>query len=453
MQRDGDPVEPNRRRLGGRPAGATKPCSCDLGGRSVGYRARHVDSRPPRNVVEEPRPKLGRPKRLTSAPKLHREEPGVETGGDDGLGGKRRQKHAAYGIRGQRLRAERSFHVRGAVAIVLDLDLDAALRRFHANLLGPRGGECPQDAIGRPTQAPKREVNGQRSEVRRDSSPERQFGEPQRRWRTSEQAYEGHRAKFSRSAHRLRVAPTLQNGAEFTGRYRRSFSRGEPERIVPMSISSIASTATQALTPTSSAASTAKAQRSRSSLPPAKDGASVSGPAQTLNKLQALQKSDPAKFKEVMSAISDKLSSAAQSSTNPAEQKALTDAAARFKSAGDSGDLSALAPQKGGGGGRAKRSSDAPPGGGAQGAPPPKAAAQPSANAAVTSPADANGDGKVSAAEQAAYDAKQATGSAGSPSAQRAYGHGHGQGGGGGAFAQVGAIVDSVLSGVADATG
>jgi trimeric autotransporter adhesin len=217
-----------------------------------------------------------------------------------------------------------------------------------------------------------------------------------------------------------------------------------------MSITSIASTATQALTSTSSASSTAKAPRSRSSMPPAKDAASVSGPAQTMNKLQALQKSDPAKFKEVMSTISDKLSSAAQSSTSPAEQKALTDAAARFKSAGDSGDLSALAPQKGAGAGRAKRGSGAPPAGGPKGPPAAKPAPQASASAAVTSPADTNADGKVSAAEQAAYDAKQAAESAASSGAQRAYGHGHG---GGGAFAQVGSIVDSVLSGVAAAAG
>ncbi len=217
-----------------------------------------------------------------------------------------------------------------------------------------------------------------------------------------------------------------------------------------MSIRSIASAASPALTPTSSVTSTSKAQRSRSSAPPPRDAASVSGPAQTMNKLQALQKSDPAKFKEVMSAISDKLSSAAQASTNPAEQKALTDAAARFKSAGDTGDLSALTPQKDGATGRGKRGAETSAGGGAASSTPSAASAstgQGATSATVASPADANGDGAVSTAEQIAYDAKQSATSSG---AQRAYGrHGHEGGHGGGAFAQIGAIVDSVLASAA----
>lgn len=137
------------------------------------------------------------------------------------------------------------------------------------------------------------------------------------------------------------------------------------------------------------------------------DSSKVSGPAAMMNKLKALQKSDPAKFKEAVNAVSRKLSEEAESASDEKQKSMLTDMAKKFESAGETGDLPALQPAqgaagaKGGDGGR-------PPGGG--GAPPPgggggvKGASSSSSN---TEPADANKDGTVTQAEQLAYDRKQ----------------------------------------------
>lgn len=78
----------------------------------------------------------------------------------------------------------------------------------------------------------------------------------------------------------------------------------------------------------------------------------ISKPAQEMKKLAALQQSDPAKFKEVVSQIADQLSQAASSQTGAAADK-LNEMADKFEKAADSGDLSSLQPpaHKGGGGG------------------------------------------------------------------------------------------------------
>lgn len=141
------------------------------------------------------------------------------------------------------------------------------------------------------------------------------------------------------------------------------------------------------------------------------DSSKVSGPAAMMNKLKALQKSDPAKFKEAVNAVSRKLSEEAESASDEKQKSMLTDLAKKFESAGQSGDLPALQPAqgaagaKGGDGGR-------PPGGG--GGPPPGggggvkgASSSSSSSSSSTEPADANGDGTVTQAEQLAYDRKQ----------------------------------------------
>lgn len=66
----------------------------------------------------------------------------------------------------------------------------------------------------------------------------------------------------------------------------------------------------------------------------------ILGPAQMLAKLQALQTKDPDKFKQVMSDMSDKLSALADKT---GDQK-LSQLADKFKTAGETGDLSALQP-------------------------------------------------------------------------------------------------------------
>lgn len=66
----------------------------------------------------------------------------------------------------------------------------------------------------------------------------------------------------------------------------------------------------------------------------------ISGPAQMLAKLQALQTKDPDKFKQVMSDMADKLSTLA----NKTGDQKLSQLADKFKTAGETGDLSALQP-------------------------------------------------------------------------------------------------------------
>ncbi|MFA6449750.1 MAG: zinc ribbon domain-containing protein [bacterium] len=71
----------------------------------------------------------------------------------------------------------------------------------------------------------------------------------------------------------------------------------------------------------------------------------LSNPAQLLSKLAQLQSADPEKFKSLMSDISASLTKAAEEvGTDTAEGKMLSGFAAKFKSAGETGDLSQLQP-------------------------------------------------------------------------------------------------------------
>jgi hypothetical protein len=73
------------------------------------------------------------------------------------------------------------------------------------------------------------------------------------------------------------------------------------------------------------------------------DTTQVSGPGQFLAKLQALEESDPAKAKDVLGQIADKLTTAAQGATGSTATQ-LSDLASKFQTAADTGDLSGLRP-------------------------------------------------------------------------------------------------------------
>jgi hypothetical protein len=115
-----------------------------------------------------------------------------------------------------------------------------------------------------------------------------------------------------------------------------------------MSISSVNGNLTQALlspTPALDATSTSSANTAAASATAGGDTMHVSGPGQLLAKLKQLQQSDPEKFKQVMSKLTDALKTDAQNATDPKDQKMLNDLAAKFDAAGQSGDLSSLTPQ------------------------------------------------------------------------------------------------------------
>lgn len=123
---------------------------------------------------------------------------------------------------------------------------------------------------------------------------------------------------------------------------------------------------------------------------------STSGPSKLFAKLEALSKSDPAKFKEVTAQLAKTVQAAADQASDPREKQMLGDLAKKFSDASQTGDASGLKPPEGkgrhGGGGG---------GGGTK----------------VFAAADTNQDGVVSPAEAAAYEARQQS------KASRAYSH------------------------------
>lgn len=180
------------------------------------------------------------------------------------------------------------------------------------------------------------------------------------------------------------------------------------------------------------------------------DRSEISKPADLLARLAEQKSSDPEGFKQTMSAISDKLGKAAEAATSPEEAQALKDLAGKFQSAGETGDLSALAPPKRGshppppGGPQGAGGPKGPPPGGAHGGGPKKAAATDatSASSAAKDPADSNEDGKVSSKEKAAYEAAQAKKAAASYEATAKNDHEHGMHK---VFETLKSVVDSVL--------
>ena len=174
------------------------------------------------------------------------------------------------------------------------------------------------------------------------------------------------------------------------------------------------SSGVKAVRASSAPSSTRGAQR------PGGDATSVSGPAAVLSKLKSLQQSDPAKFKEVMTAISTKLQEGAEASGDATDKAAMTDLAQKFQAAAQTGDLSTLVPPSGRGGG-SHHPPGPPPGGGGK---PPGAVAKSgsSSSSSSTEAADTNADGKVSEKERQAYEAKEAAAkeAAASPSSSAA---------------------------------
>jgi hypothetical protein len=123
---------------------------------------------------------------------------------------------------------------------------------------------------------------------------------------------------------------------------------------------------------------------------PPQDSSSASKPGKFLAKLEALKQSDPAAFKKKLEDASQRLSDKAAAETDPEKAQHLLALSARFAEAAKTGDLSALKPPT---------HRDPPQAPTAQ-------AAAPGAPASPKTfdPADANLDGKVTQAEQAAYD-------------------------------------------------
>src|ERR1700712_3004113 len=67
------------------------------------------------------------------------------------------------------------------------------------------------------------------------------------------------------------------------------------------------------------------------------DSSVLSGPAKLFGALDKLSQSNPTEFKKITSEISQELQTAATNSTDPAQAQFLTDAAANFSKASQSG--------------------------------------------------------------------------------------------------------------------
>src|SRR5439155_4387106 len=73
----------------------------------------------------------------------------------------------------------------------------------------------------------------------------------------------------------------------------------------------------------------------------------ISKAGQFLSKLQSLKQSDPTKFKELLTQISDQLSAAAlQAGAGTQQNQFLSDLAAKFKDVANGGDISQLQPPR-----------------------------------------------------------------------------------------------------------
>lgn len=83
--------------------------------------------------------------------------------------------------------------------------------------------------------------------------------------------------------------------------------------------------------------------------PTSGDSTSMSKLGSFMTKLSALEQSDPAKAKQVLSTIASKLNEAASTATGD-QATHLKDLAAKFSTAADTGDLSGIQPPQGGGG-------------------------------------------------------------------------------------------------------
>jgi hypothetical protein len=112
-----------------------------------------------------------------------------------------------------------------------------------------------------------------------------------------------------------------------------------------MSISSISSLAS---TGAVSSVQFQSATQAAGTDPTSGDSTSMSKLGSFMTKLSALEKSDPAKAKQVLSTIASKLNEAASTATGD-QATHLKDLAAKFSKAADTGDLSGIQPPQGGG--------------------------------------------------------------------------------------------------------
>ncbi len=135
-----------------------------------------------------------------------------------------------------------------------------------------------------------------------------------------------------------------------------------------MNINSLSSpSATSSVGGLSSVGSQRAARTSSVPPPPAGASASISKPGELLSKLQQLQQSDPAKFKEVTAELSKQLKDAAGSATGPAAA-ALNKLADGLAQASSTGSLDALTPKGGAKGHHSHHHHGGGGGGGAVGA-------------------------------------------------------------------------------------
>ncbi|QEL14314.1 hypothetical protein [Limnoglobus roseus] len=123
---------------------------------------------------------------------------------------------------------------------------------------------------------------------------------------------------------------------------------------VGQSIASLYVSSVQQTTSASAAQATTGTSATRS----AGDAAQISGPGKLFSELQQLSVSDPDKFKAVTADIAAKLKEAAGTDASstaaaaaPGASSLLTDLAAKFQQASDTGDVSVLQPKAGGPGG------------------------------------------------------------------------------------------------------
>lgn len=175
-----------------------------------------------------------------------------------------------------------------------------------------------------------------------------------------------------------------------------------------MAISSVSSSSL-ASTPNVSGARGASPEQKSKSIRPQGDSSRMSNPAQLLSKLKQLQESDPTKFKEVLAKLTSTVAEQTKNTTDPEEQKMLSELASRLQQAGRTGDVGALSPNKAkpddkaaGGVGPTSDGQRPPPNGKVKGA----EHAEKSTDAVLkgrVDPADTNKDGTVSLSEQKTY--------------------------------------------------
>jgi hypothetical protein len=145
----------------------------------------------------------------------------------------------------------------------------------------------------------------------------------------------------------------------------------EGVREVVVNISGIGSSSSVSVLRQVGAASNASTGSTSASSSDVKSDVQLSKPAAMMKKLESLQQSDPAKFKEVMTNISESLASAAESASGESASR-LSEMAQKFASAAETGDLSSLKPPAGGhGAGHGPGGPHGPKGAGGPPPPPP----------------------------------------------------------------------------------